>query len=222
MMAGNGNGGRVLWLIRHGMREDFVDAGWRERASRPHDPPLAAQGVQQARETAAFLAKEGVEVIYTSPFLRTVQTAGELAKRLGCAIRVEHGLTETLKSAWFPDRPTYVDPVVLVKEYPGIDLRYVPKVEPDYPEEDEDADTGPRCLRMVREVEKDAWGCAVLISHGAAVGQTAKALLGGSADGICCAMCGVNRFEQGADGVWRLTLAGTDHLSWSEHAMRFH
>lgn len=212
---------RVIWLIRHGMREDFVDETWRETAERPQDPPLAEIGLTQASETAAFLSAQPIEAVYASPFLRTIETAGVISDALGCPIRIEHGLAEALKSAWFPAPPTFLDPPQLAARFARIDVHYQTKVRPDYPEEDEDADTGPRCARMVESVLKDDWTCIAMISHGAAVGQTAKALMGGPVDGLCCAMCGVNRFEWDGDR-WRLTHAGTDHLSWSESMTRFH
>ena len=56
---------------------------------REYDPPLTPLGVQQAIETAQFMQKyleenEYTEVIIeSSPFLRSMQTAAELANVLG-------------------------------------------------------------------------------------------------------------------------------------------
>lgn len=68
-----------LILIRHG-RPDEADA------TRPHDPPLSADGWRQARAAAALLATEGVTGIVASPLLRAQQTARPLAERQGLDI----------------------------------------------------------------------------------------------------------------------------------------
>ena len=92
-------------MVRHGIRADFIDKGW--AAANPGcrcDPPLSAEGYQQARETGRFLAERvsaSVEV-FASPFLRTLQTASLIASELNSAlsltlsVKPEHGLGE-----WF-------------------------------------------------------------------------------------------------------------------------
>ena len=37
-----------LFIIRHGERLDNVDYSWESTAERPYDPPLTAQGVEEA------------------------------------------------------------------------------------------------------------------------------------------------------------------------------
>ena len=76
-----------LVLIRHG-RPDEDDT------ERPHDPPLRADGIQQARAVAAQLAAEGITRVVSSPLLRARQTAQPLAERLGLAIEIVDGWAE--------------------------------------------------------------------------------------------------------------------------------
>jgi probable phosphoglycerate mutase len=76
-----------LVLVRHG-RPDEDD---RER---PHDPPLRADGIAQARAVADRLALEGVTRIVSSPMTRALQTAEPLAERLGLAIETIDGWAE--------------------------------------------------------------------------------------------------------------------------------
>lgn len=76
-----------LILIRHG-RPDEDDI------ARPHDPPLRADGWQQARAVASQLASEGITRIVSSPLLRARQTAVPLAERLGLAIDIIDGWAE--------------------------------------------------------------------------------------------------------------------------------
>ena len=74
-------------LVRHGRPDEG-------HAERPHDPPLGHDGVQQARQTAALLAREGIGRVVTSPLLRARQTAEPLAERLGVALEVVDGWAE--------------------------------------------------------------------------------------------------------------------------------
>ena len=76
---------KYVYVVRHGERYDCVHPEWKATAKRPHDPHLSAAGVKQAHATGQFIAhrtrKERGDdemadiAIYTSPFLRCVQTA---------------------------------------------------------------------------------------------------------------------------------------------------
>ncbi len=99
---------RTVWLLRHGLRQDFVDRDWARSAARPHDTPLAREGHIQSLDTARFLADKGVQVIYASPFLRTVETACIIAEQLGIPVRLENGLCEMFKAEWFPKEPDFL------------------------------------------------------------------------------------------------------------------
>lgn len=66
----------------------------------PTDPPLAAYGVQQSKELAEHLCNLNppIDVIYSSPFYRCLQTLKPTTERLfkegkaGGKIRIERGL----------------------------------------------------------------------------------------------------------------------------------
>ncbi len=96
-----------IWVARHGERADAADATWEQTAERPFDPPLTPLGFLQAEATGDALCAEPslrVEAIFTSPFLRCVQTASAIASRLGgVPLRVEPGLSEWLNPSWFPE-----------------------------------------------------------------------------------------------------------------------
>lgn len=71
-----------LYLIRHGQ-----SAGNAEGRFGGHGPtPLSTLGHDQADKTARYLAKEGIDVIYSSDLTRAVQTAEPLAKLLDIPI----------------------------------------------------------------------------------------------------------------------------------------
>ena len=78
-----------LILIRHGLPELIVtDDG------RPADPPLTEQGHAQAAATAAFLSRDPLDRIYSSPLRRAHQTALPLAERMGLEIEIEPRVAE--------------------------------------------------------------------------------------------------------------------------------
>mmetsp|Transcript_4994 Transcript_4994/g.8669 ORF Transcript_4994/g.8669 Transcript_4994/m.8669 type:complete len:266 (-) Transcript_4994:909-1706(-) len=97
-------------IVRHGERQDYVDATWVKRADRPWDPPLTPQGKMQAKAAGKRIRDEitrdhGVPKptrVYCSPFTRCVETAAEIANELGVVeLRVEYGLAEDLCENFF-------------------------------------------------------------------------------------------------------------------------
>ena len=109
---------KYIWLLRHGERHDSTDKQWKATAKRPHDPPLSRAGVQQAYAAGRVihertLRQRGAEAmadlaIYTSPFLRCVQTAKSLSTgyydqltgrakvEFDVQVKIEYGLSEFL------------------------------------------------------------------------------------------------------------------------------
>jgi probable phosphoglycerate mutase len=83
-----------LWLVRHGA----VDREWTAA-----DPPLSAEGHEQAKVVAAALAGvpalAGMTAIHCSPLLRTQQTAEPLAAALGLPVVLHEGLAEFDRNA---------------------------------------------------------------------------------------------------------------------------
>ena len=76
----NGECSGSVWVVRHGERIDAVEKGWKKTAARPHDPPLTPTGFEQAAATGRALRDHRLDAIYTSPFLRCVQTATAIAE----------------------------------------------------------------------------------------------------------------------------------------------
>lgn len=68
----------MIYIVRH------AHAGNRSNWSGPdHKRPISHKGVLQAKALSKYLAKNGAKQIFTSPFLRCVQTVAPLAHRLG-------------------------------------------------------------------------------------------------------------------------------------------
>lgn len=86
---------RVL-LIRHGETAWNRDGRYQGRS----DPPLTAQGRQQARLLGAELAARGIGAIVSSPLRRAHQTALDIGHRLGLEVGIDAGLCELSFGAW--------------------------------------------------------------------------------------------------------------------------
>jgi ribonuclease H / adenosylcobalamin/alpha-ribazole phosphatase len=86
----------VTLLLRHGQTPMSVQKRYAGRT----DVPLTDVGVRQAAAAAKRLASAGLDVIVTSPLLRTVQTAQEVAAVTGAAVVTDEGFRETDFGAW--------------------------------------------------------------------------------------------------------------------------
>ena len=83
-------------LLRHGQTAMSVQKRYAGRS----DVPLTDVGVQQAAAAAKRLASVGLGAIVTSPLLRAVQTAQEVAAATGAAVVTDDGFRETDFGAW--------------------------------------------------------------------------------------------------------------------------
>ena len=84
----NQSGSTSVFFIRHSERADQVE-NCNQAIEIPQDPPITANGFELARATGEYLKdwinKFGyTEIkIVSSPFIRTLQTAAEVARVLG-------------------------------------------------------------------------------------------------------------------------------------------
>lgn len=210
---------QIVWIARHGNRLDFVNPDWFLTAERPYDPPLSEDGVIQAKQLGQRLQGENIAHIFASPFLRTVQTANQVAEALDLPIQVESGLSEWLNPNWMPSMPEKLSLEALHERYPRINLEYTSRVIAEYPE------TGEKCLeragetarRLAAEFSVDI----LLVGHGASVVGATGGLVGGSPEvnaALCCLVKIVRH-----DREWIVELNGdTSHLSQTETVIRFH
>jgi len=85
-----------LLLLRHGQTEQ---SGERRFAGRD-DAPLTRDGERQAAAAGRRLARDGVDLIVTSPLLRARRTAEAVAEATGAPLAVEDGFAEADFGQW--------------------------------------------------------------------------------------------------------------------------
>src|SRR5215204_3291856 len=85
-----------LYMVRHGQTAASRD----NRFSGSADPPLTAAGEAMAEAFARTYASFRWDAIYTSPMLRTRQTAEPLCRLSGVEPTVEEGLKEIAYGQW--------------------------------------------------------------------------------------------------------------------------
>ncbi|MBD2180703.1 histidine phosphatase family protein [Planktothrix sp. FACHB-1355] len=217
---------QTVWIARHGNRLDFVNPEWFLTAERPYDPPLydgdeGDNGFIQAMQLGQRLKGEKIAHIFASPFLRTVQTANQVAEALDLPIKVESGLSEWLNPRWMRSHPEKLSLEALHALYPRIDLTYTSRVIAEYPEMGETAleRSGQTARSLADEFPEDI----LLVGHGASVVGAAMGLLGVTTkpeiNAALCCLVKVIRYEQ----EWVMELNGdTSHLTRTEKVIRFH
>jgi len=89
----------AVYLLRHGERADEVEENDPGYIGGTTDPPLTARGIAMAEEAANRLVQlqsdeHPIHAIYCSPYVRCLQTAVPIARKLQLPIRIETGLSE--------------------------------------------------------------------------------------------------------------------------------
>lgn len=212
---------QTIWIARHANRLDFVNPDWFLTAELPYDPPLSDDGLVQAQQLAQRLKGESITHIFASPFLRTVQTANQVAEVLDLPIKLESGLSEWLNPAWMKTAPERLSIEALAELFPRIVTGYSSRVIAEYPETGETAlsRAGETARLLANEFPEDI----LLVAHGASVLGATMGLVGGIAktevNAALCCLVKIVRQEQ----EWVMELNGdTSHLSQTEKVIRFH
>jgi broad specificity phosphatase PhoE len=209
---------QTIWITRHGKRYDFVNPDWFITAKLPYDPHLTEDGILQAQELGERLKSENISQIFSSPFLRTVQTAHEVAEILDLPVKLESGLGEWLNPDWMEHSPEIRSRETLAQQYPRIDLSYHSRIVPQYPETEEMVDQ--RTAQTAQELAREFEGELLFVGHGASVLGTVQGLLGKPIN-LHASFCCLTKLVQN-QGCWEVVLAGdTSHLSKTETTIRF-
>jgi broad specificity phosphatase PhoE len=195
---------QTLWLVRHGHRLDFIQPEWFDTAVYPYDPPLSSEGFDRAISLAQEFRQVSIDRIYTSPFLRTIQTADPLARLLQLPIRLEWGLCEWLCQYWTSGFPETNPAEDLMQCYPNIDVSYQSLVMPCYPETAEELDA--RILNIAYKLMQGNCQNILAIAHKGSVLGIAAALTGKDDWKTYDLPCGGIIKLVGNDGRWLSSL----------------
>jgi broad specificity phosphatase PhoE len=211
---------RTLYFVRHGLREDFENPAWKESCGNPWDPPLSANGRGQAADVGAFFADKKIHSIFSSPFLRTLETAQAVAAGCGAQIRTEEGICEWLNPEWHALPPSWHSADTAVKLFPAVDPTYQTMVHARYPETAERIHVRERCRRCLAHIlHENPSGNLVFVTHGSPLGQCVDHLLG-SLEGIDFSMAAITQIVQ-QGSKFRLLGSGCGHLRVLDETGRF-
>jgi broad specificity phosphatase PhoE len=192
---------RRIFLARHGNRRDFVDPAWSASAEEPYDPPLSADGVEQARSLGLRLAGEGIANIIASPFLRTIETAHHVNESLNVPMFIEPGFGEFLHFSSFDRLPRLRQLEALRADYPTLGEGYVAEWVQRYPETD--AQLIKRTQGALASLLGKLPGTLLVVSHAAAV--CAMVRIDPAVTSVECPLCAL--FCLDYDGSrWTLSL----------------
>jgi 2,3-bisphosphoglycerate-dependent phosphoglycerate mutase len=201
-----------LYLVRHGQ-----SAGNAEGRFGGHGPtPLSELGQKQAAKTAALLAKEGINAIYSSDLSRAVQTAQPLSELTGVPIIETPNFRErnvgVLEGLTF-DESREIHP----RDYYALVNRNVHHV----------ITNGESYRHLLRRSTTELWRILrehqgeriAIFSHTGAICFLTLHLMGAirrdtkQTPWIVTSNCGINRFEiRGRNNVRVLALNDTRHL----------
>jgi broad specificity phosphatase PhoE len=210
-----------FYFVRHGQREDFDDPNWKARAERPHDPPLSATGFRQAEDVARALTGKGITALYSSPFLRALQTAAPVAEALDLPIRVEPSFCEWLNPAWFDRVPDLPEARAAQRQFPRVDADYPPIGPAVFPEIAESREVWERVGHALREIiRRTPRENVVIVAHGSPLGQAFGFLIP-QVPGVHLEVASITRVDR-QGGHFRLVHSGLDHLRDPNSSLRFH
>ncbi|MEL6580199.1 MAG: histidine phosphatase family protein [Cyanobacteria bacterium J06621_12] len=208
---------QTVWIARHGNRLDFVNPEWFNTAERRYDPPLSDDGFIQAAELGQRLKSEKIKHIFASPFLRTIQTANEVAQVLNLPIKLEAGLGEWHNSEWMTESPEIHPQEFLAQKYPLIDSGYQSFLLPQYPETE--ADVNERTAATVQQLVSQYQEDILIVGHGASVFGATQGLVADTPT-FKVPLCSLTKVVQTGKN-WNLEFyADTAHLSQTESQVR--
>ncbi|KAJ3057361.1 hypothetical protein HK097_008456 [Rhizophlyctis rosea] len=222
----------TVFIVRHGIRQDFLTPDFTSPTGLPHDPPLANSGHDQAQDLADHLIQIGpnIKYIVSSPFSRCLQTIQPYAQRTGLKVKIETGIAEWF-NAWGkePTEPPphpHPDLTDIKRLFPGIvDETY----QPVYPEstkwESKDevhARFGEVLERLIPHIESIAssdvgkgsngitnneeTGDLLIVTHAAGMIAAVRALLGERRKDVNCGVASVAKLTR-TDGEGSAVLA---------------
>ncbi|HEY94974.1 MAG TPA: histidine phosphatase family protein [Dehalococcoidia bacterium] len=146
-----------ILLVRHGETEWNADEIFRGRA----DVDLNEKGIVQAKLLGEYLSNSRLEVVYSSPLLRAVHTAENIAGSHSLGVRIEPALIDLDYGEWQGMSLTEVK-----KIYKALYIKWEKSPEKvKFPSGESLDDVKSRAIAAVKKIVKTHKGSVVLISH---------------------------------------------------------
>lgn len=137
----------LIYLIRHG-----------DRLQEMGDPELTKTGRQQSHKVAQYLDDKQIDVVYSSPLLRTKQTAEIIAKMLHVPLEFSELLRERVN--WGDDPNQSFEDIVSEWAKCTLNRTYQPAVG------DSSVDCGKRVEQLVEQILDKNYNNVVFVTHG--------------------------------------------------------
>lgn len=201
--------GLNLYMIRHGQ----TPASRENRFSGRIDPPLTEEGRQMAEHFARAYAGVKWTAIYSSPMVRTLETAEPLCRRAGLRPIVDDGLKEIHYGEWdgmlqdevrqrWPEAWAYWAADVASRGAPGGETAF---------------SVAARAMNVVEHIRNSHRdGNVLVVSHKATLRVVICALLGMDVrmyrDRIAQPVAGVSLFEMKPTGPLMKRMGDVSHL----------
>jgi len=147
---------------------------WKEITFSEYEVPLSPQGARQAFRLAESLKNKRIDFIFSSPFLRCVQTCYPLSLMNNIDIKVDNRLCEWFSPKWFSKKPVTLSIKELFNFNPTIDLEYYPGEYPFYPEYEPDVELQARVSEFWKSIDLAGHKNIAIISHGMPLKQLLK------------------------------------------------
>ena len=201
------NPSRQIFICRHGERVDFTFGAWipycfesngsyvrrdlnmpKEIPSRniqdfQNDSPLTTVGEVQASLVGEAMKSSSIkiDVAFTSPSLRCIQTLAHILKGLDSNIpmKIEPGLIEWL--AWYPNGvPVWMTSEELIGAGFNVDESYEPVIKTkELPLRENAAQYYERSYELIKQIIESTVGNILIVAHAASLAACTRQLTGG-------------------------------------------
>jgi broad specificity phosphatase PhoE len=165
---------RIIYLVRHGQRLDSIQKQWYSPTDNQYDPPLSPEGMNQAYQIAQRLATEPIDFVFTSPYLRALQTAHPIAEALNLPLYAEAGIGEWLGRAMLPAAPNITPAFQRRDDFPRLDFSHNSRVVPNWPETVDECFA--RLKNTMNQLLESYEGNLLIVGHGRTVTGIAHVL----------------------------------------------
>lgn len=120
--------------------------------------PLTELGLNNSKKLSSILKKNNINLIFSSPFIRTLQTVKPFLKETGQMVNIEYGLSEIYYPDIIPPKSVGITlPEYLAKQY-NYNPNYETIIKPNeikYPENKKDCEN--RMITVIRDIINKNW-----------------------------------------------------------------